>query len=129
MYVHTVNAMPFYQSPLKNPAATSLSFILGGVVIAAIVLSLRVADTDRLVKNAETNTETIPIDPALSQIQRGIQTDREQKLKNSTPAIQKTITETKPVTTTTLVPVQQKTSSNTSSATTTTKPNRTTRTS
>ena len=121
--------MRFYQSPMKNPAATSLSFALGGVVIAAIVLSLRVADTDRLVKNTETNTETIPIDPALSHIQRSIQTDREQKLKNSTPAVQKTLTETKPVTTTTLVPIQQKTSSNTSSATTTPKPNRTTRTS
>ncbi|QQS15986.1 MAG: hypothetical protein IPK84_01295 [Candidatus Moraniibacteriota bacterium] len=121
--------MRFYQSPIKNPAATSLSFLLGAVVITAIVLSLRVADSGRLAQNAEQTTETIPIDPALSETQRIIQEDREQKLKSSTPALQKTITETKPVKTTTLVPSSTSTSSSSSSSTTTKKADRTTRTS
>ncbi len=121
--------MRFYQSPMKNPAATSLSFILGVVVITAMVLSLRISDAGRLAQNAEPTLETIPIDPALSETQRMIQEDREQKLKNSTPALQKTITETKPVKTTTLVPSSTTTSSSASSAATTKKANRTTKTS
>ncbi|QQR77101.1 MAG: hypothetical protein IPJ67_03005 [Candidatus Moraniibacteriota bacterium] len=121
--------MPFYQSPIKNPAVTSLTFLLGVMVIVAITLSLRVADAERLAKNAEPSIETIPIDPKLSEIQRNIQADREQKLKSSTPALQKTITETKPVTTTTLVPAQQTASTNPSSTTTPKKSNRTTKTS
>ncbi len=121
--------MPFYQSPIKNPAATSLTFLLGVMVIVAITLSLRVADTERLAKNSEPSIETLPIDPKLSEIQRNIQADREQKLKSSTPALQKTITETKPVTTTTLVPVPQTASTSPSSTATPKKSNRTTKTS
>ena len=120
--------MRFYQSPIKNPAATSLSFMLGAVVIAATVLSLRVADANRLAQSAEPTVETIPIDPALSETQRLIQDDRGQKLKSSTSALQKTITETKPVTTTTLVPSSTSTTSS-SSTSTTKKANRTTKTS
>lgn len=121
--------MPFYHSPIKNPAVTSLTFLLGVMVIVAITLSLRVADAERLAKNAEPSIETIPIDPKLSEIQQSIQTDREQKLKSSTPALQKTITETKPVTTTTLVPAPQAASTSSSSTATPKKSNRTTKTS
>ena len=114
---------------MKNPAATSLTFVLGVMVIVAITLSLRVADSERLAKSAEPNTETVPIDPSLAEIQRNIQADREQKLRNSTPALQKTVVETKPVTTTKLVPAPQTASTTSSSTATPKKPSRTTKTS
>lgn len=101
--------MRTYQSPLKNTSAASLSLLLGIVVIAAIALSIRVSESDGLSQKAEPVSETIPVDSSISETQRLIQRDREQKLGSRTPAEQKTLTETKPVTTTITVPAPQKT--------------------
>ncbi len=100
--------MHTYQSPLKNTSAASLSLLLGLVVIAAIALSLRVSNNDQLSQQAEPVSETAPVDSSISETQRLIQSDREQKLGSRTPAEQKTLTETKPVTTTITVPAPQK---------------------
>lgn len=99
--------MQTYRSPLKNTSTAILSLLLGLVVIAAIALSIRVSSNKQLSKKSEPVSETVPIDPMVSETQRLIQNDREQKLGSRTPAEQKTVTETKPVTTTTLVPVPQ----------------------
>lgn len=96
--------MRFYQSPIKSPAAASLSFLLGLVTIGAIVLSLRVGDNNRLSESTETKTETLPIDPTLSDIQQYIHANREQALRGNTHAPEKTVTETRPIKTTTVVP-------------------------
>lgn len=96
--------MHFYETPLKNPSAASLSLLLGIVVIAAIVLSLRISNAEKLTSSAETITNTTPIDPVLPETQKLIQDDREQKFTSYTPAQQKTITETKPIQTTTIIP-------------------------
>lgn len=101
--------MRFYQTPLKNPAATSLSLLLGIVVIAATVLSLRVANTDRLTQQSTPLSETSPVDPAIASTQQAIQNDREQKLRNNTPREQKTVTETTSVRTTTTAPTPKTT--------------------
>ena len=56
--------MYFYQPPRKNPAAASLSLLLGLVVIAEMALSFRVADNDRLIQKAEPLVvDTTPVDP------------------------------------------------------------------
>ncbi len=96
--------MRFYQTPLKNPSAATLSFLMGLVTIAAIILSLRVADSDQLSQKAEPIIETVPIDPKFPEIQRVIRDNREQKLSGIAPAKEKTVTETKPVQTTITVP-------------------------
>ena len=96
--------MRFYQTPLKNPSAASLSFLLGIIVIAAVALSLHISSAEQLAKNAKPITTTIPIDPFLPEMQKLIQNDREQKLTSHTPAQSKTITETKPIQTTTVIP-------------------------
>jgi len=57
--------MQTYQTPLKNPAAASLSLLMGLIVIAAIVLSLRVANSDQLSKKIEIAPETLPIDSSV----------------------------------------------------------------
>ncbi len=89
---------------MKNPAAASFSLLLGLVIITAIALSLRINDHDRLAQKAEPIAETTPVDPKLSETQRALQIDREQKLGKTIPAEEKTITETKPLQTTTVVP-------------------------
>lgn len=123
--------MRFYETPLKNPSAASLSLLLGMVVIAATALSLRISNAEQLAQNAEPITTTIPIDPFLSEMQKLIQNDREQKLTSHTLAQQKTITETKPIRTTTTVtgPKETTTAKTTSTVPTSKKADRTTKTS
>lgn len=101
--------MQTYTSPMRNTSAATLSFLLGLVVIVAIALSIRISSNEQLSKKAEPVYETVPVNPSISETQRRIQHDREQKLGSRTPAEQKTVTETKPVTTTTLVPAPQAT--------------------
>lgn len=101
--------MKTYTSPIRNTSAATLSLLLGLIIITTIALSIRISSNEQLSKKADPIYETTPVDPSISEIQRLIQNDREQKLESRTPAEQKTVTETKPVTTTTLVPTPQTT--------------------
>lgn len=96
--------MRFYQTPVKNPAATALSFVTGIVVMVALTLSIRVANDESLSRKTEPREETIPVDPALSDIQDRIQANRERKLRGNLEAPEKSETETKPAQKTVTVP-------------------------
>ena len=117
--------MQTYKTPLKNPAAASFSLLLGLVVIAAMALSLRIADNEQLTQKADSVSETSPVDPLVSGTQQMIQNDREGKLGAQIPIEQKTTTTTQPTKTTTLVP----TPTPTTPAPAAKKSNRTTKTS
>ncbi len=98
--------MQFYQTPIKSRSAATLSFLLGVVAIAAIVLATRLREIEARQRNSAPISETIPVDPSLVETQESLSREREKKL-GTVPGGQKTVTETKPVTTTRTVPVQQ----------------------